>query len=290
MADVKIQITPDILRNQAVQLQNISGRCSELIARGQTNVELLSDSVSENLSNNLVNKVNSLKKLFDVLSAHLETGIVVANNAAESFEKSDKNLVQAIDEELASYENILSSSAAASSAASGSVSGTDTQTVVTGTSYEYNGTTYVTVNNFSAYAKKQSQTEGNCTSTAWTMGKSMITGEVYDEWSPTYWGSNGAIWNGYKDYLTGNKELLLSKAYEELAAGKPSVIYAYNGNSISSRHAVTVVGLAEGADSSNLLDSDFLVIDPWDGATKKLSEVGFTSYDNQSIITYSDNL
>ncbi len=150
--------------------------------------------------------------------------------------------------------------------------------------YVHNNTTFSTVEFFQQYADKQ-DLSGNCTSTAWCMGLSMMTGKKYDPTKPPYWGPNGAVYHGY-DKITSNQPLLV--AYDELQKGKPSMFYAYNGNRISGKHAVTIVGVTEGADRNNLQPQDFLVIDPGDGKIKNMTEVGFINY-NGTIYTYKDN-
>ena len=150
--------------------------------------------------------------------------------------------------------------------------------------YVHNNTTFSTVGSIKDNAQKQ-KLSGNCTSTAWCMGLSIMTGQSYDPTQPPYWGANGAVYKGYDRVISTN---VLQHAYDQLQSGKPSMFYAYNGNNISGRHAVTIVGVAEGADASNLQPKDFLVIDPGDGKIKNLTEVGFTNY-NGTLYTYKDN-
>ena len=74
----------------------------------------------------------------------------------------------------------------------------------------------------------------------------------------------------------------LSIAYGQLSEGKPCMMYA---NHSYGPHAVVIVGVKEGADAGNLSPNDFLIIDPWDGQTKSLSDIGY--YSNFMIGSYT---
>ena len=73
----------------------------------------------------------------------------------------------------------------------------------------------------------------------------------------------------------------LATAYSQLSEGKPCMMYANHSNG---SHAVVIVGAKEGVDASSLSPNDFLVIDPWDGQTKSLSDIGY--YSDFKIGTY----
>ena len=125
---------------------------------------------------------------------------------------------------------------------------------------------------------------GNCTAVAWCMGMSMYKGEKCDPYSSTYWNPNkGAIYTGYSKVISSNQ---FDTMYKELSQGKPVMFYAYNGNKITGFHAVTIVGISENADVTNLTAQDFLCIDPTDGEIKKVSEVGYRDY-NGTVYTYA---
>lgn len=150
--------------------------------------------------------------------------------------------------------------------------------------YSYGDTNYVSIDDFLNYAMVQDVNIGNCTAVAWCMGKSMYTREKCDPYSPTYWNPNkGAIYTGVSKVVETNQ---FATMYEELLNEKPVMFYAYNGNSISKYHAVTVVGVSENANIANLTAQDFLCIDPTDGQIKKVSEVGYHNY-NGTVYTYA---
>ena len=154
--------------------------------------------------------------------------------------------------------------------------------------YDYGGCSYYTVRDFESVATKQ-RYDYNCTSTAWCMGLSIITGNNYDATSSPYWGENGANYVGYKEAFISND--IWQKSYTEIQAGKPVWFQAYNGNQYTGTHAVLIVGVSNSVtDSSILNESSFLVIDPADGIIKNLTEVGYTNYNSACINTYGDNL
>lgn len=156
------------------------------------------------------------------------------------------------------------------------------------TEYTYNGEKYVAVKGFEKHAEKQVLPD-NCTSTAWCIGLSMITGKKYDATSKPYWGDDGARYVGYKHaFIVHN---VFGLAYKEILNGKPTMLYACNYNSLSGKHAVTIVGFADNiTDRDSLLPNSFLVIDPADGEIKNLSEVGYKSFNETYLFIYKDGL
>ena len=154
--------------------------------------------------------------------------------------------------------------------------------------FNYGGCSYYTVRDFESAATKQAY-DTNCTSTAWCMGLSIITGNSHDATSSTYWGENGANYVGYKEAFISDN--IWQKSYLEIQAGKPVWFQSDNGNQYSGTHAVLIVGVSNNTiDSSRLNESSFLVIDPADGIVKNLTEVGYTSFNSACIITYGDDL
>ena len=130
-----------------------------------------------------------------------------------------------------------------------------------------------------------------CTITCMAMLLSIMTGQYHDptEFASAYNESNpscsdvNAVWDRAVD-MSGFQDPgdVYATAYDQIINGKPSIIYA---NRSYGPHAVLVVGVREGADPCNLSSSDFLVVDPWDGATKSLSDVGYNG--NYRIGTYN---
>ncbi|MDE6971838.1 MAG: hypothetical protein K2P38_01825 [Lachnospiraceae bacterium] len=74
------------------------------------------------------------------------------------------------------------------------------------------------------------------------------------------------------DSCNWTPEQIRERTYQELTQGKPVVIRVQSESSEAGGHSVTVVGLRNGADSANLTDADFLIMDPADGKMKALSE------------------
>lgn len=151
-------------------------------------------------------------------------------------------------------------------------------------SFTLNNITYDSLDDFSVYAMKQGDYnlyakgwEGNvgCTATAWAIGKSINEGNGTKYNPESFWVNEECNWSGKSAFVTGDKNIL-NKAYEELQQGKASVYY---GTYKWGPHAVTIVGVREGADKNNLTENDFLVVDPYDGKTKNLGSMGF--YKNQ---------
>ena len=164
--------------------------------------------------------------------------------------------------------------------------------------YERNGIFFVTLTpDFDQKAMYQGAGTGYCTSAALCMALAIYSNEPkdnYDFTSQPYWIDGvGVNWgvaydpNNSNPWSYQDSQTIFARAYEQLKKGKPSIFYGPNGNLISGEHAVTIVGLAEGADPNNLKPSDFLVIDPGDGQVKLLSEVGYKSY-NAKLITIKD--
>lgn len=144
--------------------------------------------------------------------------------------------------------------------------------------YTYEGVNYTTISGFRDGIMKQS-TNYNCTSTAWCYGDHLITGHYYsaeDTLKWPQWGADGAQFPEHGEVVgyDGKYDSMLRLAYSEMEKGKPCVFY---GNRSKQPHAVTIVGVVNGVDASNLKMSDFLVVDPADGKIKRLDQVGYKS-------------
>lgn len=177
---------------------------------------------------------------------------------------------------------------------SGSVTAPPTQLSSEYNTYKYGSNYYYTVTSFEEYAEKQKYVN-NCTSTAWCMGLGIINREHYDATSPTFWGIGGANWvDQYGRWEYPDKTAISvketqdiwTKAYDEIASGIPVVLNATNNNEYGGQHSCLIVGVRPEAQSDSIRLEDFLVIDPGDGKTKLLSEVGYTSFDNAWIRRY----
>ncbi len=115
-----------------------------------------------------------------------------------------------------------------------------------------------------------------CTSTAQSIAY-LIKNGVYTDPRSTW---NGQTKWTYSDSLTETKTWTeaqkLEKTYELITNGSPVILSMES----PSWHTVTVVGIQKGADINNLSYDDFLIVDPWDGKVKKLSEQSRTIGDN----------
>ncbi len=61
----------------------------------------------------------------------------------------------------------------------------------------------------------------------------------------------------------GSDEQLLREAYDQISAGKPTVIHvAWSGG----EHWITLIGYENATDPDHLTLSNFIALDPWDGA------------------------
>ena len=168
---------------------------------------------------------------------------------------------------------------------------------------EYNGETYHVIN-YEPFVL--SQNDGNinhdnymdvggvnqgCTITCMAIIWWMMHGQEEfrdpSEFCVKYDGANSdirAVWAKGNISMSGamSQSGALTTAYAQLSEGKPCMMYADHSYG---PHAVVIVGVKEGADTNNLSPNDFLVIDPWDGQTKSLSEIGY--YSNYKIGTYT---
>ena len=83
--------------------------------------------------------------------------------------------------------------------------------------------------------------------------------------------ANYAHGGAFEDFINDDKQVVLSKIYDEIMQGRP-VVLQVNGNLAgTSRHFVTVVGFKEGVVSgSTLKETDLLIIDSWDGKVESM--------------------
>lgn len=116
-----------------------------------------------------------------------------------------------------------------------------------------------------------------CTGTAWAMTRNINDGKTtIKPLDKSNWGSGGCKWPGATK-VTGSDQNMLSAAYKQLQQGKVCTVYGKHPVSgASTPHAVTIVGVKPTADPKKLKISDFLVIDPWGGTAKNMSDVKYT--------------
>ena len=73
----------------------------------------------------------------------------------------------------------------------------------------------------------------------------------------TDWGGGGS-----SDRCVGTDEELLREAYDQISAGKPTVIHVAGG---SGEHWIALIGYQNVTDPDHLTLSNFIALDPWDG-------------------------
>lgn len=162
--------------------------------------------------------------------------------------------------------------------------------------YEFEGEKYTTIDDFDQYIYSQLDYDEflnengknvGCSATAWAMGKSMLKDKAIDPRSD--WGPNGAYFSGMnsRQRVQNLGELgVLQISYDELMAGKPSLLYFHEGKN---QHYITVVGMREGADRNNLMSGDLLILDP--GYKQQSSKRAITTLDDfQARNSYVDTL
>lgn len=104
-----------------------------------------------------------------------------------------------------------------------------------------------------------------CPSFSCAYGDAVIDGTVRDHsyytcscctWND--WGGGGS-WNRH----VGTDEELLREAYDQISSGKPTVIHVSGG---SGEHWICLIGYKNATDPDHLALSNFIALDPWDGA------------------------
>ena len=103
-----------------------------------------------------------------------------------------------------------------------------------------------------------------CPSFACAYADAVLDGTVHDHeyytcscctW--TDWGGGGSF-----DRCVGTDEQLLREAYDQISAGKPTVIHV---SGPSGEHWIALVGYQDAVDPDHLTLSNFIALDPWDG-------------------------
>ena len=104
-----------------------------------------------------------------------------------------------------------------------------------------------------------------CPSYACAYADAVLDGTVHDHgyyscscctW--TDWGGGGSF-----DRCVGSDEQLLREAYDQIAAGKPTVIHVSRNGC---EHWIALIGYENVFDPDNLTLENFVALDPWDGA------------------------
>jgi hypothetical protein len=107
--------------------------------------------------------------------------------------------------------------------------------------------------------------EVGCSATAIATEIAIMTG--VDRTPTNYWKNGGGTLSYYGKVasVTSGQKATLKKCYELVTSGTPGVVHFTSGT-----HFVTVIGVVQGADKNNLKTSDFLVIDPYQGAIRRM--------------------
>lgn len=104
-----------------------------------------------------------------------------------------------------------------------------------------------------------------CPSYACAYADAVLDGTVHDHdyytcsyCSWTDWGGGNSSFRS-----VGTDEQLLREAYDQIASGKPTVIHVtWSGG----EHWIALIGYENAADPDRLTLSNFIALDPWDGA------------------------
>lgn len=104
-----------------------------------------------------------------------------------------------------------------------------------------------------------------CPSYACAYADAVLDGTVHDHEYYTCSCCSWTDWGGgdssFRD--VGTDEQLLREAYDQISAGKPTVIHVtWSGG----EHWIALIGYENAADPDHLSLSNFIALDPWDGA------------------------
>lgn len=111
-----------------------------------------------------------------------------------------------------------------------------------------------------------------CASYALAYCNVILTGTVTSPHS--YWSSStnvDCVWSkgGYTTKSYASEAAVLQAAYNELMAGKPSILHV-TGN--TPQHWITIIGCKKTGGGSGISVSDLVAIDPWDGKVITVSD------------------
>lgn len=137
-------------------------------------------------------------------------------------------------------------------------------------------------NDYSRFVNSSGSNRG-CTATAMCIAYSIYRNETLNP-NDVLWSSGGTSWEYCERYSDGNKTYVGGefKQSEALKAAyncvtndnKPMIIGVYGAGC---DHVVTIIGVSQNADYSDLSLGDFLIVDPWGGTVETLDT--YTSID-----------
>ena len=104
-----------------------------------------------------------------------------------------------------------------------------------------------------------------CPSFSCAYGDAVLDGAVHDH---SYYTCSCCTWTdwgggGSSDRCVGTTEQLLREAYDQISKGKPTVIHVAGA---SGEHWICLIGYQGAKDPDHLQLSNFIALDPWDGA------------------------
>lgn len=105
-----------------------------------------------------------------------------------------------------------------------------------------------------------------CPSFSCAYGDAVIDGTVHDH---SYYTCSCCTWNDWGagasvDRCVGSSEELLREAYDQISAGKPTVIHVAGYG--SGEHWICLIGYKNAENPDSLTLDNFVALDPWDGA------------------------
>ena len=104
-----------------------------------------------------------------------------------------------------------------------------------------------------------------CPSFSCAYGDAVLDGTVHDH---AYYTCSCCTWNDWGggssvSRSAGSNEKLLREAYDQIAKGRPTVIHVAHGGG---EHWICLIGYKNVKDPDHLELSNFIALDPWDGA------------------------
>lgn len=110
-----------------------------------------------------------------------------------------------------------------------------------------------------------------CPSFSCAYADAVMDGTVHDHGYYTCSCCSWTDWGGGDSSFrcVGTDEQLLREAYDQIAAGKPTVVHVAAGYG---EHWIALIGYEGAADPDHLTLSNFIALDPWDGAQVNAAE------------------
>ena len=110
-----------------------------------------------------------------------------------------------------------------------------------------------------------------CPSFSCAYADAVLDGTVHDH---SYYNCSCCMWpdwgGGESAFrCVGSDEQLLREAYDQIAAGRPTVIHVAG---VSGEHWIALIGYCNAADPDHLSLDNFIALDPWDAAQIVASE------------------